>query len=108
MAANINDSGLIAAVICVLGVGSEKFSYVNTNDDLNNFTTPGIYVCAATATAGTLSNCPVSMAFRLEVVPCAGNIFPMQKLYQASKTDPNIYIRYKEGTWGSWKKVQFA
>ena len=42
---------------------------IESNTDLNNMETPGIYYCTSSATAQTLSNCPVTSNFSMLVLP---------------------------------------
>lgn len=55
----------------------------------------------------TITNTPIANfgAFRLEIVPCAGSVFPMQRIYRALKNNPDMFIRYYENGWGAWKQV---
>lgn len=41
---------------------------IQENANLNSYRNPGVYYCATNARAQTLSNCPVTCAFILEVV----------------------------------------
>lgn len=87
------------------------YKYIQANDNLNDekFRVAGdVYICNASARGNTITNCPLEGTigpFRLEIVPCAGNSFPMQRLYRALKSDPSVYVRYYEGGWGAWKIV---
>ena len=70
--------------------------------DLNDLTTPGIYISTSGAHTGTLIHCPVSTsAFRLEVKYTALTTRYIQTL-QAGAT--NIYKRnkYSDTTWNHW------
>ncbi len=53
-----------SAIVRYRPVDANAFS---NGDDLNNFVTPGMYSCGKSATAKTLLNCPVTIAFKLEV-----------------------------------------
>lgn len=69
-----------------------------------------VYICNASTTGRTLVNTPDDGnfgAFRLEIVPCAGTSFPMQRIYSAYKNNPKIYVRYYENEWGEWKQLAF-
>lgn len=68
--------------------------------NLNSYQTPGFYSCTLTATAATLINCPVSIAFGLRVEKTNGVI---QTLTTYSRNDWLIFKRsYYDRSWGSW------
>ena len=70
--------------------------------NLNNLTTPGIYISTSGDKTGTLVNCPVSSSpFRLEVKYTALTTRYIQTL-QAGAT--NIYTRnkYSDTLWNHW------
>lgn len=52
-----------AAIAAVYGTGTA----ITTGADLDTLETPGVYQCANATIAASLSNCPTSQAFRLEV-----------------------------------------
>lgn len=71
--------------------------------DLNSLATQGRYTCPSAATAQTLTNCPTTSAFTLEVKPTAGMAVNryMQELYP--NTDNEVYRRWHTATgWSSW------
>lgn len=68
--------------------------------NLNSYQTPGFYSCTLTATAATLINCPVSIAFGLRVEKTNGVI---QTLTTYSRNDWLIFKRsYYDRSWGPW------
>ena len=90
-----------------------------SNDDVNDYTIPGRYTCRTSAIAQTLSHCPVTTAFNMEV-SAIGNVYQdsekyryiMQELYPIS-TNSTFYRRFLStnnygSTWtvNSW--YQFA
>lgn len=58
-------SGLNSAMIRYTPVNTNS---IPANEDLNNYTAPGTYYCSDTSNVKTLANCPVSNAFRLDVI----------------------------------------
>ncbi len=73
---------------------------VNTN--LNDLTTVGFYQCVLSATAATLTNSPVAIAFSLLVEK--GNGYK-QTLTEYLTDDPDTWERtYYSGVWGAWKR----
>ena len=47
--------------------GGVVTGFISANDDLNNYTTAGTYDCRFASIASTLSNCPVTDAFKMMV-----------------------------------------
>ena len=63
----------LPAAISSLNSAMIRYTPVNTNsipanEDLNNFTEAGTYYCSDTSSVRTIANCPVSNAFRLDVI----------------------------------------
>ena len=82
----------------VFGIGAD----IPENSDLNNYTTIGIYRCARSSTAQTLSNCPTNQAFKLEVRITAAETRLSQVIYSNS-TIPEVYVRtYTTNGWSLW------
>lgn len=82
---------------------------IESNADLNTFTTPGTYFCVNTATAATLVNSPLStVGFRLEVSRNGYNTdnYLVQTIQAVSTSVVVIYKRGMSirGTWGAWVK----
>lgn len=90
----------IAADIDFCRVGTT----IPANADLNSYTTKGIYNCGAT-NAATLSNCPVSAGFRMEVVEIAFSSRHQQRLYPQLVAADSYYVRTEGSTgYGAWYK----
>lgn len=80
---------------------------VTANDNLNTYTTPGEYYCNSNATAATITNCPVTTAFRLTV---EGSTSPSQtaNIRQTLRTHTKnaTYTRWTTtsgSTWSAWE-----
>ena len=58
-----------------------KRSLISTGEDLNAYLAPGNYGCSSNATAATLSNCPVTSAFILNVMDSVGKGSAMDEAY---------------------------
>ena len=74
-------------------------------EDLDDYTTPGIYAIASGAIADQVLNCPYNGANSRIVVSAAGTSQYDSYLIQilVSANTPKIYIRRKvAGTWGAW------
>ena len=79
---------------------------IYADDDLDDFTTPGTYRCAAGGTAETLANCPTVNNFHLEVYAggtSASRIQVITNTYQASC--PMYIRRYYGSAWGKWNRI---
>jgi len=78
---------------------------INKNTNLNNIITPGVYQCAASATAATLTNCPTKIAFCMIVGRHAGTY---QEIIEYIPDSPKRYMRCSydyENKWGPWYRV---
>ena len=76
------------------------------NDDLDNFTTLGLYACPTGAIAATVLHSPyTSNEFSLYVLPSNTQDGKIQILYPHGTTDHASYIRsYYSGIWHDWKE----
>ena len=68
--------------------------------NLNNITTIGNYCCPADVTAQTLTNCPITNAFRMKVEHANGTGYLRQTIYKYNSED--IYTRFYTSAWQSW------
>ena len=76
---------------------------IANNTDLDTLTTAGAYYCGSGATAGTLSNTPISgTGFRLEVYRISNTGSFKQVAYPNNSN--NYYVRYKQGSTYSWQE----
>lgn len=70
--------------------------------DLNNYTTVGYYIAKTNGVAASLTNCPLGVAFGLNVSTTGAGI--RQDLYSSKVAEPKLYFRIKTGTtWSAWK-----
>lgn len=77
---------------------------IPANANLNNYTTPGFYYSPRNADVATMSNCPTTNAFCLEVFQHAGTCQRLTE-YLASYM-PRVWFRnYYNGTWGGWNAI---
>lgn len=77
---------------------------IASNDDLNTYTSTGVYGCTTNAVAATLSNSPTVLAFELTVKRLGSSmIFQQMQIHSTRK----IFVRnYSGGSWNTW--VSFA
>ena len=76
--------------------------------NLNNYTTIGTYRCAGSSIATTLINSPVNNgAFKLIVEKINMEERIRQTIY-ANNQNCDTYVRYYNGTWGSWHKINMT
>ena len=89
---------------------------IPANADLNNYRTPGVYICPQNSTVATLSNTPTDQAFSLQVYKtvytvggdegCRQILMTYNSSYAAEGTG-RIWIRsyYKSDGWGDWSQI---
>lgn len=96
-------------------VKRRDISFLNTNDDLNDFINEGSYYCNTAAVASTLSNLPEGMSpigFHLKVKYLkqlnSGNV-TVQTIILNSTGKPEVYIRTylpsADPSWGNWTRL---
>jgi hypothetical protein len=86
---------------------------IASGDDLNAYTSPGIYRCATASIAASLSNCPISsVGFNLDVVQLYNVAFAYQRITASTGTTAaavvEVYERFinvRDSMYGTWKKV---
>lgn len=75
---------------------------IPNGSDLNNYTTVGYYIAKTNGVAASLANCPLGVAFGLNVSTTGAGI--RQDLYSSKVAEPKLYFRVKTGTtWSAWK-----
>jgi hypothetical protein len=75
---------------------------IPNGSDLNNYTTVGYYIAKTNGVAASLANCPLGVAFGLNVSTTGAGI--RQDLYSSKVAEPKLYFRIKTGTtWSAWK-----
>lgn len=93
---------LTGAIQDVFSCSTDRIIASNTN--LNNITKPGMYYCVASATAQSLTNCPVTTAFGMAVYDANGvGTFLVQEI-QFVAGGSFKFMRVHTGTWSSWYK----
>ena len=77
------------------------YTTISANTNLNDVTTPGIYACANSTTAATLSNCPFNdIGFTMLVTQKSTSL-----QIQLIMTGDGMYSRRRTTTgWGAWRK----
>ena len=78
---------------------------INEKDDLNTYTTMGNYVCSLTATAQTLSNCPIQSAFVMTVGYASGTSSYLYQEITHFSTGVKYYRTYTASNkeWSDWR-----
>lgn len=77
---------------------------IPNDSDLNNYTTVGYYIAKTDSIAASLTNCPATVAFGLNVSTTGAGI--RQDLYSSKVAEPKLYFRIKTGTtWSAWKII---
>ena len=77
---------------------------IPSNEDLNNYVTPGVYKSDSGTVSGTLTNTPhTATGFKLKVEYLGASSYLRQTILP--RTTCNYYVRYcTNGTWGNWQK----
>lgn len=75
---------------------------IQSNHNMNTYSTPGVYVCPTQSIANTLENSPLSGGFRLEVTMMGNNTnFVWQKAIENSDKLTE-YVRFSSNGGASW------
>lgn len=77
---------------------------IPANSNLNNYTTAGAYYAGTAADAQTMSNCPTTTSFRLEVKYSASSN-RMHQIMFCNGSAGTIYFRTYTGSWNDWRMV---
>lgn len=87
-----------------LKVGSDVVE-INSGDNLDSYVTIGNYRANSSAIAGSLSNCPVSVAFRLMVLETTPSRFMQILLANGVGIDAEkLFLRFYNGaSWSAWQ-----
>ena len=80
---------------------------IPASSNLNTYTTPGMYYCAASATAQTLTNSPTTISFSLEVVKHNG-VAQIVTEYIAASPARMYFRNVYSSTWSAWKQILIA
>ena len=88
-----------------LTTADSRMTTLANGTDLNDVTTPGNYRTVNAAGSASLSNCPVSSAFRLTV----SWVYGSQTCYQEIRTATGAtYFRaLNSGSWSAWRILSF-
>ncbi len=117
-ASSVNDEDLV--MIVQDGVNkqakSSKFSTLDVNgtqissgDDLDNYTTAGVYYSIAAQISASLINTPITdSGFKLIVEYFETESRIMQTIRAKNGSTSAIWVRTNTGSWGKWKKVDLG
>lgn len=112
---NMDSTPTVGSHNPVTSVGILSFTYgsgaqIPSGADLNDYYNPGSYRASSNAIAASLSNCPTSSGFRLEVlstIAAAVTGYQLQRLYPNNDTG-EFFMRRRlsasSGEWGEWKR----
>lgn len=78
---------------------------IPANANLNNYTTPGMYYCDSSTNAATLTNCPATQRFLMNVYELSSTT-KIQEIVEVATSNNqliNTYRRIRNNTtWNSW------
>ena len=77
---------------------------IANNTDLNNLKDGRRHFCQSGSTASTLTHCPVSVAFILDVIIINSDASAFLQILQPIDGDKIFKRNYTGGAWGSWYK----
>lgn len=89
-------------------LSKELYSNITSNENLNDYTEPGTYLCINSLITATLSNKPTSLqySFKLIVEDIGGGSYFIQKIIEMGTS--NCYIRAcSGGSFKNWEEVVF-
>lgn len=90
-----------ATVYDIFGTSNQ----INSGDNLDDYITPGAYVSSTNSISQSLTNCPVMVAFRLEILQVANIDRFCQFIYPNG--EGTFYIRNRlSGRWSVWYKFE--
>lgn len=77
---------------------------INQSDNLDAYTTPGNFICSASETAMTLTNCPIKLAFTMVVGYAAGKSSYLYQEIRAFNSGVRYYRTCPTATevWSEW------
>lgn len=107
--ANVTVSGITEGDLSYLtpedAVLTQGMTAIPANADLNDYKAIGTYCCSANATIPTLSNCPVTYAFKLTVSNVVSSASPTQEITSyLGDTFVRTYQNWTS-TWSTWHRV---
>ncbi len=78
---------------------------IGTNDDFNNYITPGNFKVLTKTIASTIANIPTELSGRLTVISTSVSTYVIQK-YETNSITPKTYVRtYTDGKWNAWYRL---
>lgn len=105
------DQGTKTLIAAINELNSKNIFYgtaINYNDDMNDYTVPGIYYSASSAVTQTLKNKPpedISSGFALLVLPTSEKNGTIVQVIIKGVTADNIYARSQNTSqWYQWRK----
>lgn len=79
---------------------------ITSGKNMNTYEFPGRYVCNSAGIASSLTNCPTSSAFVLDVEIGMNKLYVIQTVSVYSVANIPIYKRVRtSGTWGNWVQI---
>lgn len=102
-------TGATTAIDASKNLMKDGFELISENADLNNYKTPGLYICMASSTVATLSNCPTSTAFIMKITGDTSNWIKQElSLYSSVSIYTREYHTWDTSGWSSWQGFWIA
>lgn len=87
----------------------DGFELIPENTELNNYKTPGLYICKANSIVATLSNCPTGTAFIMKITGDTSNWIKQElSLYNSVSIYTRDYHTWDQSGWSSWQGFWIA
>lgn len=102
-------TGATTAIDASKNLMKDGFELISENADLNNYKTPGLYICKANSIVATLSNCPTRTAFIMKITGDTSNWIKQElSLYNSVSIYTREYHTWDTSGWGSWQGFWIA
>lgn len=97
-------TGATTAIDASKNLMKDGFELISENADLNNYKTPGLYICNANSIVATLSNCPTGTAFIMKITGDTSNWIKQElSLYNSVSIYTREYHTWDPSGWSSWQ-----
>lgn len=105
----MGSTGVYVSTEASTETNNNRLRYIEENDDLNNLVAAGHYLCTSDSIAESLSHCPVSKMFGMEVLYESARTRKIQVIMDIKSETCKIYMRSRgpsAGTWTSWFVIE--
>ena len=102
-------TGATTAIDASKNLMKDGFELISENADLNNYKTPGLYICKSNSIVATLSNCPTETAFIMKITGDTSDWIKQElSLYNSVSIYTRDYHTWDPSGWSSWQGFWIA